>query len=269
MADSLTSPDERVKEMARLHHEEGLSLAAVGAQYGLTRERVRQLLAAHGYGTVGRAKAQQRRSKRRQEARKDELVQYGEEIVKRSREGQTMKEIAEGLDVPLQSVRFCLSEMLDTGERDLLSRKARAVKIGRSDEQMEKQRTEALAGLQQAAEALGEPLGSNSYHNYAMRHGLLGWLTIAQLFGSWRKACDLAGVKAPKPRRRHYTRIPLTDCVDAVASVWEDLGHAPSYEEYQQLARERGLPSGETIRNRFERSWLTALEEVSSIKALA
>ena len=42
--------EERTSEMARLYTEDGLTLAEVGQVYGVTRERVRQVLEAAGIG---------------------------------------------------------------------------------------------------------------------------------------------------------------------------------------------------------------------------
>jgi DNA-directed RNA polymerase sigma subunit (sigma70/sigma32) len=55
---------ERAKEMYRLHHDETLTLAEVGREYGISRERVRQILRAAGYETRSRGEAAKLRAAR-------------------------------------------------------------------------------------------------------------------------------------------------------------------------------------------------------------
>lgn len=43
-----TKLDERNKEMARLHTEEGMTFEAIGAEFGISRERARQVIRAQG-----------------------------------------------------------------------------------------------------------------------------------------------------------------------------------------------------------------------------
>lgn len=60
-ADAYNPPPERSVEMARLYVEQGLTLQEIGDRYGITRERVRQLIKPFGLeGHYGRRKREER-----------------------------------------------------------------------------------------------------------------------------------------------------------------------------------------------------------------
>lgn len=88
--------------------------------------------------------------------------------------------------------------------------------------------------------------------------------TIVNRFGGWDKAVCLAGCRTRSGAIHRADRTPREGCVIAVADCAADLGHTPSYSEYDRWARERGAPSAQLVRIRCG-SWFAAAEECDSL----
>lgn len=120
-----------------------------------------------------------------------------------------------------------------------------------------------LERLENAA-TMAFPLTAVAYDK--LREGLLVTGPSSQLialrFGTWARACEIAGVECGNAPRESYTS-PWTNG-DLLGFVQDYLSttYAPSFNGYQEWAHDtEGAPSGQTLRNRLG-SW-------SQIRAIA
>lgn len=117
-----------------------------------------------------------------------------------------------------------------------------------------------MENLRTAAEECGQPLTIAAYNKFADGKGYPTNLTIMNRFGSWRAACEAAGVKAneQRPRRRVFDR---DDCIAALQQCsMASNGVIPSYMRYVEWAKaNKYAPSAPTVRNRLG-SWKEALQ---------
>ncbi len=235
----------RVRDMWELYAT-GLTLDGVAGQFGVTRERVRQLFVAHGFRTRSVAETA---ALRRQQA----MDQHRRQIIDLLGAGAASHEVAQRLSVPAQIVRDVRDE--DPSRRRLAAfrRNTKTRPTPRfSDE-------EIVECLRTASVEIGGVLTTAEYTSFArLRKFPDGrrWpshQTPALRFGSWRAALQRAGLEANPPSaiagQRLFTR---EHCVDAILEVERELGHPPTAAEYERTAgSSRGvLPSLATVRHR-------------------
>lgn len=107
-----------------------------------------------------------------------------------------------------------------------------------------------LEGLRAAAADAGEPLTNSAYDAWQRAHGDAASPTLViRRFGSWRAACEAAGVRANTTRStsRRWTD---DDLVAAVAAYLQEAGGG-SYAGYTAwAATQENAPSGPTLRQR-------------------
>lgn len=100
----------------------------------------------------------------------------------------------------------------------------------------------------------GDPLGG-PFFDANRAEGVPGAGRLIQRFGTWREACEAAGVAAVEASRAHYG----TKWTDDLLLGWvrdylADPDATGSYSQFQAWLRERkgdGAPSGQTVRNRL------------------
>jgi len=123
-----------------------------------------------------------------------------------------------------------------------------------------------LKRLEEIAEAAvyAFPLSTEDYDDLVRRGFVKGVssMRIIQIFGSWRAACDLAGVEAPAPPRRSYerrwTERELAESVARYLSEPEFRGAHHRYDEWRKLKLNTDeIPSSGTLKNYLGRSWIT------------
>src|SRR5713101_6019004 len=204
---SRKAPQSRTKRMADLYAT-GATLEEVGNEFGLTRERVRQVLVQGGYDLAKlRAKASRIRWKRIL----DEEVPA---IRSKLASGLTPAEVAGVLDVPLEVVR-----RVDATNSDY-ARQRKALRVKSASAKYTDD--EVLECLRSANQALGGVLAAAAYTDFARGRTFTDgrpWPThqTAHLrFGSWRRALREAGLPAnpssPIAGRRLFNE---GHCIDA------------------------------------------------------
>lgn len=211
--------DQRVEEMHALYRA-GSSLRAVGAEFGISAERVRQLFHDHGLGTRSRG------------ARKA--------LLKRDREKRKLDERGKGDENSRQPSAWIGKKYTD---EELL--------------QVLRETSEALGGVltthayNEYAEGRTFSDGRSwpSHQTHFQRFG--SWRQ------SLLSAGLAANPSSPISGQRIFHR---GQCIDAVRHVGRELGGKPSLKQYETFARKSngGLPSGATVRNRCG-SWSDAL----------
>lgn len=108
------------------------------------------------------------------------------------------------------------------------------------------------------------PLSSDDYDDLVRRGFVSGRsaVRITQVFGSWRRACELAEVEAPSPVREHYERKwSQRELAETVARYLSDPEYRGVHHRYDEW-RERSMkvdeiPSSGTLKNYLGRSWRT------------
>lgn len=239
---------QRTREMYALYAE-GATLEEVGAHFGITRERVRQVFREAGIST--------RSNTETHTLRHDRLVhQRGEEICAAFSLSKDIDAVSLQLNVPRVIVREIVQSRCPPPKR----RRPRARFVRYSTDEL-------LAFLQEAGAAAPGPLSGSAYSSYArerrMSDGRL-WptcQTYVKRFGSWRGALLRAGLPAtPRGRSRENRKFSEQDCIQALRVAAKTLGKVPTAAEYSALARSsRGaLPSQITLRKRCG-TWYQAL----------
>ncbi len=116
--------------------------------------------------------------------------------------------------------------------------------------------------LRDCARELGRTPGATAFNAWRGYHAAQ---LLARRFGSWGKACELAGLQ---PRAKPHDRIGNRRFTDeAVRSAYLRIraitGHPPTMGEWDKLVR-RGEPGGQTIRLRY-RSWMPFLAAMEAL----
>ena len=109
----------------------------------------------------------------------------------------------------------------------------------------------ALAALRAAAAELGEPLTNGGYDTWQRgREDAASPALLIRRFGSWRAACEAAGLSA-NTTRSTSRRWSEEDLVAVVAAYLRTEGSTGSFADYSAWAKTQdGAPSGATLRQR-------------------
>jgi DNA-binding transcriptional MerR regulator len=234
---------------------EGLTLREIGEAFGITRERVRQLLVMSNGPTVEQVREYRREQREAQVAEtKHELVAW-----LRLHPGSTMQEAGRALNWTDEQLSQASSQ-----EALRLS-----VQHKESASYQEFSEGDALAAIRQAwrltsptAEWLshkryGELLDSGAFEGPSGAR-------ITQRFGTWSRACDLARVPAGKtPRRVYESNWTDGEIIALVVQYLSTPGTTGTFGGWDAWRQEHAphAPSGAMLRNRLGK-W-------SEVKALA
>lgn len=228
----------RNREMANLRTS-GKTLEEIGEKYGVTRERVRQILAKIGGPTRQDVKVL------RESIKSDKLEEIRLKALEIAKNvaGATLNDAAERLEV--SSVE--LSRILSKQELNMFAKPLKSSVLKWSDEDIVKV-------LQEAA-TLEFPLTVNAYSKLLEEGFLKGpsAARISQRFRSWQAACDLAGVEAGKRTRpldiSRWTNDDLYEAVIQYLKLPQSTGAANDYDTW--ASGQDDIPSMGTLRNRL------------------
>lgn len=245
MVDGLATPlkeqtDRNVAiAQARLN---GATLDEIGEQFGVTRERIRQILKRSGGPTAADARAARAQAAALDDAELEQRIRAALDALGPS----TADEVAERMD----ESRDRISRLWPTDRAHLRVRDADWVVQEWSDEQI----FDAL----RTASSYVFPLTTKEYSQLVAVGEVEGpsLPRINQRFGSWLKACELAGVEAGRPRRDNYqSRWTDAELLDFARRYLEDPDFSGAVGNYDDWKRQRdpGGPSAMTIRNRLGR----------------
>ena len=235
----------RAHQMAR-RYALGETLQEIGDEYGVTRERVRQIINTETpWSTTSIGAARRRALKVRAEAERRAVLEWSEVNV-----GASIEQAAEQLKLDEEVVRKHLGK--HRIRHELVEKKAPE---GRSLDDL-------LADLRRFHAETGETSAA-AYSRWAKEAGVPGHQTIAIRFGSWNEAVARAGIKGAPPivREKRYSDEDLwaaiLDGIRAGQYTAKDL-------EYW-LAAVEGAPSLATIRNRLTQKWNDLRDEALRI----
>jgi hypothetical protein len=222
----------------------GDTLQEAGAPFGLSRERVRQILARAGAGDLESAKsARARRQRAAAEMRRKEVLTAW-------RTGSALREISTSLGLSRASVTALIASYATDSDRGARRRAlftaARCARpLGYSDEDL-------VRAVRHVTETTGRVPSSKQYSRIAKAEGLPSLSTIENRFGGWNDAVRAAGhTPMPANQRKYERRWTEEQCLDALHALVAELGQIPSQEVYRRLSPERpDLPSASTVRIR-------------------
>ncbi len=245
------SAQQRADLMCELRAE-GYSLQEIGERFGVTRERVRQIIRRADGPTKQEAEAARRA---RAALAREELHQRVLKLCQ-DEPGLTAAQVARQLGVSPAAVRAVLG---DRAGRILVSTYEGATVF--TNEAI-------LDHLRQAVVITGEPLTVRMYEDVRGSFGGASAPLVLKRFGSWRSACAAAGVTHGQPLRESYARRWSDDqLVESVARYLDSPGVRGSFADYERWARAtRGEPSGQTVRTQLG-GWTTA--KVAALSLLA
>lgn len=232
----------------------GATLEQVGEQFGLTRERVRQILKAQGYPV--------RSVKETAALHRAGEYSMAEEIVSLYREIEDPREVANRLGVTHTTVQEVLRSEAVTNP---LPASTRRRKFGSTQKRYTD--AELIDCIQTASKKLGGVLTTSAYSDFIKGRSLSDgrpWPSHQCMFlrfGSWRATLERAGLRAnPASAIAGQRLFEDRHCIDAIRHVAREVGHSPTAAEYDLRARASygGLPSLPTVRNRLG-GWLNAL----------
>lgn len=241
---------QQAKRRASISHmyEKGATLQQVGDKFGISRERVRQVVKDAGTNRGAGGTSQMKRERVIAAIDIDQvLVLY--------RSGLNVRKIAKRMRKPINCIQTVLdkhSDPLDKRRRQSISGRGNAQTF--TDE-------EAIAAIQEAARMNGSSsLGYVRYDRLAVEHGWPRAQIVMIRFGTWGEAVTAAGLTPNKSvswlGKRSYTDADIQTALHRVAT---QVGHPPTYDEYRTHAGAKE-PSCGTIRRRFRNSWMIVIE---------
>lgn len=234
---------QRVRRMQALR-EQGWSLDEVGLRFGVSRERVRQIMRAHG-GPAPEdiAGARRRRAEAQAEARIDELLE-------RWRAGQPTRVAASELGLQAAACRSTIQRFATDADR--AARKASVA--GARCVQTYSDRDIILA-LVSVSTRVGRVPSAKEYAVHARELSYPSLPTVLNRMGGWTNALRASGLDpVTTPARARKRRWTDDACWKALRKVVRELGEIPSVLAYERHAAGRSeLPSSATLRNRIGR----------------
>jgi len=222
----------------------GLTLDEVGRQFGVTRERVRQLMKKYGGpDSAAVRQAQIERTESEEQSRGTSVTLAIRDVLNDSRP-RSAEEVASqtGKDS---------SEIVKCWPKDL----AHLRLWGTSKAESRWSDDEITDAIREAA-LYAFPLTANAYKRLLEVGQIQGPSSarIGQRYGSWTAACEAAGVTAGRTVRHHYqSKWSDHDLADIVRQYLLDPSVPNSANRFDEWKRENvpDGPSFQTVRNRF------------------
>lgn len=222
---------------------EGDTFSDIGRDYGISRERVRQIVKKHeGVGARDGLQTQRRKARhgRAMQAARDLAAKYPD---------MKPAEIGHEVGLTANQVRLLMGR-----DEAIRRRTPKVVAVDVTDEQVfaELRRIAALPG--------GTPLSSGFYEKNR-GPGTLHQTRVLQRFETWRNVCALAGVEANQPPAgRSYTRTWNRENLLDWVSKYVDTTEKPTYAGMDRWLRmQAGAPSAQTVRN-YIGNWTVTLK---------
>jgi len=252
---------QRVRQMTALR-EQGWSLDEIALRYGVSRERVRQIMHANGGpGARDVADARRRRAEQQAEAHIDELLGLW-------RAGEEPGSAATLLGLQALACRSTIARFAT--EVDRTARRANLAHAREGGAQMYSDR-DIIVALTSVAARLGRAPSPKEYAALARELQFPSLPTVLNRMGGWTSAIRAAGMRplGDATRRTRARRWTDDACWAALRRVVAELGEIPTVLSYERHAADRGdLPSSATLRNRLGR-WSAITTRLAAERALA
>lgn len=250
MADERRSASHLDGDAAYARYRAGLTLDEVAQEFGVSRERVRQVFSENEFPVRSLAEtAALRRSRLVSEA--------GDSIRVAFAESRDIDEVAKKLALPRSVVASVVESSFTSKER---RKKLRPVKRKYSDDELR-------SFLLEASTTLGGVLSANAYTKFARSRKTEDgrpWpthQTFGLRYGTWRAALLDAGLAAnPSSPIAGQVIFEVSHCVDALRAAAREVGTPLTTHAYDEYAKSTkgALPSLATVRHKLGR-WPEAL----------
>lgn len=249
---------QRVRQMQALR-QQGCSLDEIALRFGVSRERVRQILRAHG-GPDPQDIADARR--RRAEAQAEERV---DELLALWRAGEQPRSAADKLGLQAAACRSTIERFATDVDR--AARKASMAGARRIQTYSDR---DIILALTSVGTRVGRVPSAKEYAAHARVLHYPSLPTVLNRMGGWTHALNAAGMKPlatpSRGRRRRWTE---ESCWAVLRSVVDELGEIPTVLAYERHAAGRPeLPSAATLRNRLGR-WSSIAAQLAAQRELA
>jgi transcriptional regulator with XRE-family HTH domain len=250
---------QRVRQMVALR-EQGWSLDEIALRFGVSRERVRQILRAHGGPDAQNvAEARRRRAERQAEAHVDELLALW-------RSGKEPGSAASALGLQAGACRATIARFateVDRAARRASLAGARTGATTYSDRDI-------IVGLISVADRLGRVPSAKEYGALARELEYPSLPTVLNRMGGWTSALGAAGLTSiSSARRTRSRRWTVEACWAALRDAVAELEEIPTVVGYARHAADRtDLPSSATVRNRLGR-WSAIATQLAAERELA
>ena len=227
----------------------GSTLSEIGREFGLSGERVRQLINDGGYEVMPLS-----------ERRMNGSISRSAEIIAAYKRLGTVEDAARAFGIPPDHVK----EILNTKSPDKELRRKYAKHINSRPRRYTDR--QILDAIRAAAKVEGEPLARVRYSIIASTHGFPAELTILRAFGTWQDACERAGVKtnAARGTPKGMRTLGKADFDAALQACEQEIGLVPCLREYNEWRDGRkDIPSSMSIIVKFGKedraAWSAAL----------
>jgi len=249
---------QRVRQMTALR-EQGWSLDEIGLRFEVSRERVRQILRAHGGpGPQDVADARRRRAERLAEERIDELLALW-------RGGGQLTSVATALGLQATACRSTIARLATD-----VDRAARRASMAGSHGPRTYTDRDIMVALTAVAARLGRVPSAKEYAALARELQFRSLPTVLNRMGGWTSAIHAARLRPPAAAGRTRPRRWTEDaCWSALRDVVTELDEIPTVLGYERFAAGRSdLPSSATVRNRLGR-WSSISAKLAAERELA
>jgi hypothetical protein len=245
-SDAASVPESQLRaaQMVMLRGQ-GWRLDEIAARFDVSRERVRQILAAHGGPDAHDVtQARRRRVQQQAEACVDELLALW-------RAGEQLGSAASALGLQRAAARGAVGRFAtdsDRAARKASLGSARALVTTYSEH-------EIIVAVTTVAGLLGRVPTAKEYGALARELDCPSLTTVLNRMGGWTNAVRAAGlISASTPARTRSRRWTTATCWAAVLQVVAELGEMPTVIAYDShVAGRADLPSSATVRNRLGR----------------
>jgi transposase len=249
---------QRIRQMRALR-ERGHSLDEIALRFGVSRERVRQILRAHGAPDPELvADARRRRAAQLAEERIDELLVLW-------RAGTEPSGAASSLGLQAAACRSTIARFATDVDRAA----RRASLSGTRGAQTYSER-DIVVALRAVAAGLGRVPSAKEYALLARGLELPSLPTVLNRMGGWTRAVRAAGMTPlASPGSARPRRWTQSACWSALRRVVDELDEIPTVLSYERHAAGRpDLPSSATLRNRLGR-WSAISARLAAERELA
>ena len=247
---------QRAEQMVVLR-EQGVSLDAIAGRFEVSRERVRQILRAHG-GPSPQDIADARRE------RAEQLAQaHVDELLARWRAGEQPDRAAAKLGLQTAACRSTIERFATDADRA-----ARTASMTGAHGARTYSDRDIILALRGATARLGRVPIAKEYDAVARDRQLPSLPTVLNRMGGWSNALAAAELRprAAPGRRRRWTQ---EACWQALRRAVDELDQIPTIRAYERIAANRDdLPSSATIRNRLGR-WSSLTTTLAAQRELA
>ena len=238
--------------------EQGWSLDEIALRFGVSRERVRQIIRAHG-GPAPQdiAEARRRRAEALAEARIDELLA-------RWRAGEQPRVAASELGLQAVACRSTIERFATDADR--AARKASIAGARRAQTYSDR---DIILALTSVATRVGRVPSAKEYAAHARKLNYPSLPTVLNRMGGWTQALRATGLEpVTMPGRARTRRWTEDACWAALRSVVAECGEILTVLAYERHAAGRAdLPSSATVRNRLGR-WSAITAQLAAQREL-